>query len=217
MEDQNEPVQILYENSEFRVLVKSSRYHSVEGPNPKNPSVEAWLKKNFAESKNLPQGGLLHRLDYLTSGIMLAAKTPQSFESLLKEVRESAQKTYLAWVHGKPAASSFEFYFFSRYEGSKKVTVSLKGKKSELGRCQWKISATQEKRSLLEVGLLGPGKRHQIRAGLAKLGHPIVGDPLYSMPEESGFFGLHAWRLKLGESQFEAPIPAAWKIFIAGH
>lgn len=62
--------------------------------------------------------------------------------------------------------------------------------------------------TLLEVELLGPGRRHQIRAGLASLGHPLVGDVLYGARAE-GAPRLHAWRVEVDGVPVEAE-PPSW-------
>ena len=59
----------------------------------------------------------------------------------------------------------------------------------------------------LELELIGPGKRHQLRAGCAFLGHPLVGDTLYGEGSEGGV-RLHAWRIELDGVIAEAPKPA---------
>jgi 23S rRNA-/tRNA-specific pseudouridylate synthase len=62
--------------------------------------------------------------------------------------------------------------------------------------------------TLVEVELLGPGRRHQIRAGMAHEGHPLVGDTLYGGSSREGGLCLHAWRLE-GESLSHASGGAA--------
>ncbi len=60
--------------------------------------------------------------------------------------------------------------------------------------------------TLLKVHL-ATGFFHQIRAGLAHLGHPVVGDWLYGGPEAKRLL-LHAWRLEIAEEEIEAEAPA---------
>lgn len=72
-------------------------------------------------------------------------------------------------------------------------------------------------RSLLEVEL-DTGRRHQIRAHLAWLGHPVLGDPRYGATAPR--MGLHAWRLELdhpragGRLVVETPPPAAFRALL---
>ena len=59
---------------------------------------------------------------------------------------------------------------------------------------------------LVEVDLMGAGRRHQVRAGLAFLGTPLIGDPLYGGPESERVM-LHAWTVAIEGRKVEAPIP----------
>jgi 23S rRNA-/tRNA-specific pseudouridylate synthase len=59
---------------------------------------------------------------------------------------------------------------------------------------------------LVELDLLGPGRRHELRAGCAYLGHPLVGDVLYG-GTAAARIQLHAWRVELDGELVEAPPP----------
>ena len=58
----------------------------------------------------------------------------------------------------------------------------------------------------MEIELIGPGRRHQIRAGFAHLGTPLVGDTLYGGPEAPRIM-LHAWSVTIEGRKIEAPLP----------
>ncbi len=174
-------------------------------------SLEAWLLEQYPEQKSIPDSGIAHRLDQRTSGCLLVARTESSYMHLRDDIRSGAiRKIYLTYVKGLCRSGDFTLYFSSRYKRSQKVTVAETGPEKVRGRCQWTMLKTDRDRSLLEVELLGRGKRHQIRAGFAHLGHPLVGDRLYGGPAWNSRFGLHAWKLLWKKHEVICPPPDDW-------
>lgn len=132
-----------------------------------------------------PDAHLLHRLDLETAGIILLGKTKADaarWQPKLKQLL--ARKIYRAVVYGQPHWQG---------EGqSHRCTLALTTKKESPIRCQMhadpagKASETRFRLlssngyfSIIECELI-TGRKHQIRAHLAALGHPIVGDKIYS-------------------------------------
>lgn len=145
--------------------------------------------------------GLLHRLDNDTSGILLAARAAESFEQLrAAHLRGEFRKRYLALVagHAKPQ-QAHGFLLADR----RKVLVRSQPFPDAKPISSQLVSTEQRGPCSLicvEVVLAG---RHQVRAHLAQLGHPIVGDELYGGPSWPGLqrHFLHA-------SELEFPHPA---------
>ena len=205
--------QVIFENPEFMVLDKPSGWHTVRGKGDAlgEPSVEGWLLERDSETEHLPEAGLVHRLDRGTSGCLIVAKTLDASEVLQEELRDGRiQKRYLAIVEGRVARKGdFVLHFNSRYRGSKKIRVTAEGHYTVRGRCRWwrrDDLVPGPGRQAVEVDLMGAGRRHQVRAGLAFLGTPLVGDPLYGGPESDRVM-LHAWAVIVEGRRIEAPIP----------
>lgn len=138
----------------------------------------------------------VHRLDKMTSGLIIFAKTltaAQQFQQLFEQ--HKVEKYYLAVSDKKP----------------KKKQGLIKGDMEKSRRGMWKLNRSQENPAItqffsypLSTGkrlyLLKPhsGKTHQLRVALVSIGSPILGDPLYasknSYQEERGY--LHAYALK---------------------
>lgn len=199
------------------VVDKPSGWHTLAGRSGAD-TVEAALRRRVPECASLPEAGLVHRLDWGTSGCLLASTTLPGRERWRRRWslagRRGVSKTYLAEAEPTEEASTlpvegaFTLHFRSRYRRSAKVTVSPRGDLGERGECRWRITGRRGPRLTLEIDLVGPGRRHQIRAGFASLGVPLVGDELYG-GSAAGRLHLHAWRLAFDELVVESP-PPAW-------
>lgn len=203
------------EEGPWIVLEKPSGWHTLEGRSG-GTTVEAALRQLRPDVASLPEAGLVHRLDLGTSGCLLASTTPEGRERWRERWSRpgtrGVSKFYLAdvvlrdGVAKLPRSGGFQLHFRSRYRRSAKVTVSDRGAAEERGECRWRTIRQDDRRSELEIELLGPGRRHQIRAGFAALGAPLVGDDLYGGPPADRLH-LHAWRLAFDEQIVESPPP----------
>jgi 23S rRNA pseudouridine1911/1915/1917 synthase len=135
---------------------------------------------------NENEAGLLNRLDNETGGLVLFAKTNDSFIFYSDEMKKGKiEKTYTAFVEGIPEEESGVItYPIAHHIRSKKKMVIAKensifrGKPRE-AKTFWKIIKIINNNSLLEIKIF-KGARHQIRVHLAELGNPIYGDKIYN-------------------------------------
>ena len=214
-QDPTTAITILHEAATWFVVAKPAGIHSVRQDGSDGPSVEAWLAQSRPELANLDECGLAHRIDFDTSGCLIIAKDAATRERLRDAFtghRGEIRKTYLARVEGlydnRVMAGTFTLSFASRHKGSAKASVHTRGEPETIGRCRWRVRSVRDDTTLIEVDLLGPGRRHQIRAGFAYEGHPLVGDTLYGAQEAASGLGLHAWRVEIDGVVVECPIPA---------
>ncbi|MDP6479956.1 MAG: RNA pseudouridine synthase [Phycisphaerales bacterium] len=207
---QPEPT-ILHRTEQWIVLDKPSGWHTVAGRGDE-PDIESWLRGKVPACGMLDEAGLVHRLDNPTSGCLLAA-TDEPIRVALREAMSGRgsvdiRKHYLArCVGGLPDQGAFELYFTKRHRGSRKMTVAPRGDDRAVGRCRWRVLDRRAEGDLVEVELLGPGRRHMLRAGLASLGHPLVGDSLYGDVSSIQSPQLHACRVSINGLTVEAPRP----------
>ncbi|MDZ4830128.1 MAG: RNA pseudouridine synthase [Phycisphaerae bacterium] len=212
---------LILDTGRWLVIDKPAGWHSVRGATQARDDgvgvVETWLAAWRTELGALPESGLVHRLDRDTSGCLVVATDPEAHGDLVRRFRESVRvrKTYLArcraaLAEAQPAESGdVTLHFSSRYKGSAKVTVAREGEAKHAGSFRWRVLARDDVAGdLLELDLLGPGKRHQLRAGCAFLGFPLVGDTLYAGTASAGL-QLHAWRVVIDDRIVEAP-PPGW-------
>ncbi len=207
-------IAVLREEPSWLVVAKPAGLHSVAQRDGAAASVEAWLRLHRPDLAGLEECGIAHRLDLETSGCLVVAKD-EATRTRLRDAFSGrggdVRKSYLALVAARGVRigehGAFTLSFTSRHKGSAKVTVRPKGEPVSIGRCRWMVRSTDGGRALLEVELIGPGRRHQIRAGLAFLGHPLAGDALYGGAAAQGL-GLHAWRVVVDGISVECPVPA---------
>lgn len=139
----------------------------------------------------------VHRLDRLTSGALIVAKTRIAARALSRALSHGdIRKTYLAVVEGTPAEPAGEISApLLTTKGARSHSAIAAGGK-EARTVYTVVKTLRGDRTLLEVSML-TGRTHQIRAHLASIGHPIVGDKEYGAASSSGGrLFLHAWKLR---------------------
>lgn len=165
--------------------------------------------------------GIVHRLDRQTSGVLLVAKTPAAYEALLEAFKERRiTKLYRAAVRGVPAQERARVRApIGRNPGHRRVIVTQFGKSAETA---FTVVETAAVAALVEARPL-TGRTHQIRAHLAYLGHPVLGDiefdkqmPGAPWPER---MLLHAYSVELTHPgtgrkvSYTAPLPEDFRLF----
>lgn len=175
----------------------------------------AWLDPGCAASGGPPrEGGLCHRLDTLTSGLLLAARTPEAYRELRRQFQaHEVEKTYAALVHGTPpSAGQVDAPILSR-RGHRAVLAG----QGLPARTSYRRVRSFHGAALVEA-VTRTGRRHQIRAHLALDGHPLVADELYgggALPGWSLGPLLHASRVTFRhpargrQLTLDAPLPTA--------
>ncbi len=201
-------MEIIFEDNRLIVLSKACGEIVVLGRNSKEKPLTHVLSEKFGRAV-YP----VHRLDKETSGVCLFAKDPET-QRLLSHLFETRKikKTYLALVEGKiEGEGSIETPL--KLFGSGRTGVSKEGKPSVT---RYRALKNGERASLLEVSPL-TGRRHQIRAHLYSIGHPVLGDNLYGRPSlKATRLMLHALSVSIpGENwpEFRAPIPKDFEDF----
>jgi 23S rRNA pseudouridine1911/1915/1917 synthase len=151
--------------------------------------------------------GIVHRLDRLTSGVILVAKTDAAHRHLAEQFSSrKVEKIYLALVNGRVKTDSGEITKPIARDPVRRVRMTAKSTAGRHAITQYKVLQRFENASYLEVKI-GTGRTHQIRVHLASIGHPVAGDKLYGAPPSNlGRFFLHAHRITFTSPTSGEPI-----------
>ena len=140
---------------------------------------------------------LCNRIDRNTSGLVIAAKNAVALREMNRLIKEhKIQKEYLAWCLGAYEKEGLVTLYLKKDPNENKVFVSATPKKDHLTAKTeiFPLKYNKEKdRTLLRIRL-HTGRTHQIRATLAFLGHPLVGDAKYGKDRKDPDFSYQALR-----------------------
>jgi len=238
-------IEIIYQDADILAINKPAGLLVHPTHISKEKTLTDWLLGKFPEIKTVgddPENrpGIVHRLDKETSGVMIIARHQKAFEYLKKLFQtRQIKKTYLALVWGRVAQHSGIIEKpLGLKTGSLKRTTRIEGAKmvkeaKTLYRVKKYVVLRPPPRrgrqaqdnkvpgTLLEVEPL-TGRTHQIRVHLASIGHPVVGDTLYSKkraPAGIERMFLHAESIELtlpngSRTKIEADLPRTLKTFL---
>jgi len=209
---------IIYEDNNFLVINKPAGVPvQVDARSTENTILDE-IKKTYSEAL------LAHRLDKDTSGLLLVAKNPASYEyfkQLFKERR--VKKTYIALVSGAVSRDEGVISLAiarSKKDFRKRVATPRIMEGARSAETHYKVIKRYKEYTLLEVSPK-TGRTHQIRSHLASIGYPVVCDQLYGgkkyiCPNGLGRQFLHAAKLEFETNDgkhinLEAELPSDLK------
>lgn len=219
---------ILFENTDFLIINKPSGMVV----HPFDHSTEVTLldhlvahtqqlsttknTKLLQDGRTVSLGGIVHKLDRDTSGVMVVAKNDMTYDELIEQFRNhTVTKTYKALVEGKVHNEPFIIDApLGRNKKAYKQVVNPHNLRGELRDAVTSVRVVSydsvHDTSLLEL-TPRTGRTHQLRAHMAYIGHPIVGDISYGSIQKSSRIMLHAEMLSftLHEERytFKASLP----------
>lgn len=194
-----EPI-VLYEDEEVVAVNKPAGLVVHGDGKTKEKTLVDWIMEKYPEIKDVgeegktstgqivPRPGIVHRLDRETSGVMLVAKTEESFQNLKKQFQNhEVEKVYQAFVWGEVkndegvigrpiSRSSKDFRMWTAQRGGRGVEREAI--------TDYKVLNRKDGYSFVEVKPK-TGRTHQIRVHFKAINYPLVGDTLYGPIKEN--------------------------------
>ena len=223
LEAQDIPIDIIYEDEDIIVVNKPKGLvvHPANG-NPDGTLVNAIMaicKDSLSGIGGELRPGIVHRLDKDTSGLLIVAKNDKAHINMSEQIKDrKVKKTYIALVRGTISENeaTINMPIGRSIKDRKKMAVTKNGKEAITHfKVLNRYTTSKASYTLLEIKI-DTGRTHQIRVHMAEIGHPVVGDMVYSNGKnEFGVVGqcLHAKKLEFchpitgKEMSFEAPLP----------
>ena len=177
-----------------------------------------WLKEYYKKPGQAFLG-MVHRLDRPVAGVILFCRTSKAAARLSEQFRAgTVEKYYLAVLEGKLKKKSGSLvHFIERKENRSSLVVAEKTAGAREARLAFTVLDCAQDRTLVRIKL-ETGRRHQIRAQFAHVGHPVAGDLRYgaAAPLPQKQIALFAKELTVnhpvgGEKlRFQSPLPCGW-------
>jgi 23S rRNA pseudouridine1911/1915/1917 synthase len=182
------------------------------------PGVFAFNNElTLQDGRGINLGGIVHKLDRDTSGVLLVARNKMMFNELKEQFRNhTIKKTYVALVEGAVEKDAFRIDApLGRGKKEYKQSTNPANPRGPLRDAitDVQVLARRNGGTLVELSPL-TGRTHQLRAHMASIGHPIVGDIAYGSKVESERIMLHAASLTCSiggkEITFISPVPPSF-------
>ena len=228
------PLDVIYEDEDLVVVNKPAGMVVHVGAGVKSGTlVNALLHHvgTLAPAAGDLRPGIVHRLDRMTSGLLVVAKSDEAHRDLSSQFKSrEVHKTYLALVHGGVAAERGEIGKPVGRDPRQRIRMRTSGLRARQALTRYRVLHRYPQFTLLEVEP-ETGRTHQIRVHLASIGHPVVGDTLYGAPSRIKVNGheektldrnfLHAAAIRFRhprtsqEARFAAALPAELDDFLS--
>jgi 23S rRNA pseudouridine1911/1915/1917 synthase len=208
------PLDILYEDEHTLVLDKRPGIlvHPRQGAS--EVTLINAIRARYPEVREIDasdRGGVVHRLDRDTSGVIAFAKSEAAQYALKEQWRNrETSKEYLALAEGRvePREGIIEAPLGPDPDDPRRRAVVERGQSA---RSQYRVLEQYGDEAALLLVRIYTGRTHQIRVHLEAIGHPILGDLAYGRASDLiARQGLHAWRLG-----FTLASNGAWRVFSA--
>ena len=176
-------LRVVHEDDSLVVIDKPAGLLTHPNEKEAGGTLSDLLEERFGRlprSKGDDRPGIVHRLDRETSGLVVAARTPEAMDGLENQFRRrEVSKIYRAIVHGVPSSKRFESDRpIVPFEGARDRMALGRDGEGKPSHTEFELDEAFEHFALVTCRPTS-GRRHQIRLHLLDVGHPIVSDKLY--------------------------------------
>jgi 23S rRNA pseudouridine1911/1915/1917 synthase len=207
------PLKVLYEDADVIAVDKPAGMVVHAGAGRHSGTLVNALLHHFgtlSKAGGDERPGIVHRLDRLTSGVILVARTDAAHRSLAAQFSSRrVEKVYLALVHGAVKLDQGRIERPISRDPVRRVRMTARRAEGRPAITEYRVLKRFPGFTYLEVQIK-TGRTHQIRVHFSAMGHPVVGDPLYGAPEKEasslGRYFLHAHRVRFEQPTTGAPI-----------
>lgn len=204
---QDIPVEVVYEDKDIIVVNKPKGLvvHPANGnwDGTLVNAIMAICKDSLSGIGGEIRPGIVHRLDKDTSGLLIIAKNDKAHLNMSNQIKErQVKKIYYALVRGVVSENeaTINMPIGRSTKDRKKMAVDKNGKEAIT---HFRVLERFNKYTLLEVKI-DTGRTHQIRVHLSEIGHPVVGDEVYSNGKNE--FGVKGQLLHAKSLDFKHPV-----------
>jgi len=220
------PLEVLYEDEDVIAINKAAGMVVHAGAGRHEGTLVNALLHRFGTLSGVGdplRPGIVHRLDRLTSGVLLIARSDAAHRELARQFSgREVEKVYLALVHGRIKADQGRITTPITRDPRQRLRMTSKLAHGRSAVTEYRVLKRFEKFTFLEVKI-HTGRTHQIRVHMASLGHPVAGDKLYGAPASAlGRYFLHAHQISFtrpasGERiTVTAPLPDDLQSYLDG-
>ena len=207
-------LRIAYEDDQLLVVDKPAGVVVHPSPGHATGTLVHGVLAHGAAGGDEERPGIVHRLDRDTSGLLVVARSDDAYERLRELVKaHGLERTYTALVRGRPRSRRGRIEAPIGRDRRDPTRQSLSTDSPREAVTHFELLELLGQHALLRVDL-ETGRTHQIRVHLGAIGLPVVGDPVYGLPDPAlGRQFLHATRLAFdhpftGERvEVESPLP----------
>lgn len=206
---------VVYEDEQLIVVDKPAGILVIPSPKGESNTLTDLVNRHLDERGIEVNAYPCHRIDRETSGLLVYAKGKSVQQAIMEQFRmRTVKKTYIAFVHGVVK---------KRFDTIKTSIYNNKKHKSEPAETKYRVHETRERYTIVEAEPI-TGRTNQIRIHMKSIGHPLVGESVYSFRRNHELkfkrAALHAKKIEFDHPvkgsriSLEAPLPADMASFL---
>jgi 23S rRNA pseudouridine1911/1915/1917 synthase len=198
------PYEVVYEDEHLLVVDKPAGVVTHPAAGHRGPTLAEALAGRAAGG-DPERAGIVHRLDRDTSGLLVVARSEEAHAELARMMKaREVTREYLALVEGHPDAESGTIDAPIGRDRANRTVMSTRTDRARDAITHFRVLERLPRTALLQIRL-ETGRTHQIRAHLAAIGHPVVGDPQYGGRASGRRLGLGRQFLHASKLMFRHP------------